>query len=179
MEQQRRETVLVSASGRDQPGIVDSVSGVIFDAGANLEDSRMAILGGEFALFVLVVGNTDQLESVRSGLAAVASELNLELQIKPVASPGPSSAVIGYSLQAVALDHPGIVHRITGILSDRGVNVASLDTSLNQAPITGAPIFSLEMEVQVPVDQAVNELRAELQAAAAEENIDIIFQPTS
>ena len=59
------------------------------------------------------------------------------------------------------------------------MNVASLDTSLNQAPITGAPIFSLEMEVQVPVDQAVNELQAELQAAAAEENIDIIFQPTS
>ena len=54
MEQKQRETVLVSASGRDQPGIVDSVSGVIFDAGANLEDSRMAILGGEFALFVLV-----------------------------------------------------------------------------------------------------------------------------
>ena len=79
----------------------------------------------------------------------------------------------------MALDHPGIVHRITGILRGRGVNVASLDTSLSQAPITGAPIFSLEMEVQVPVDQAVNELRAELQAAAAEENIDIIFQPTS
>ena len=78
MEQKQRETVLVSASGRDQPGIVDSVSGVIFDAGANLEDSRMAILGGEFALFVLVVGNADQLESVRSGLAAVASELTLE-----------------------------------------------------------------------------------------------------
>ncbi len=179
MEQKQRETVLVSASGRDQPGIVDSVSGVIFDAGANLEDSRMAILGGEFALFVLVVGGAEQLESIRGGLAAVASELDLELQIKPVVSPGPSSAVVGYSLQAVALDHPGIVHRITGILRDRGVNVASLDTSLNQAPITGAPIFSLEMEVQVPVDQAVNELQAELQAAAAEENIDIIFQPTS
>ncbi len=179
VEQQQRETVLVSASGRDQPGIVDSVSGVIFDAGANLEDSRMAILGGEFALFVLVVGGAEQLESIRGGLAAVASELDLELQIKPVVSPGPSSAVICYSLQAVALDHPGIVHRITGILRDRGVNVASLDTSLNQAPITGAPIFSLEMEVQVPVDQAVNELQAELQAAAAEENIDIIFQPTS
>ena len=179
MEQQQLETILVSASGRDQPGIVDSVSGVIFDAGANLEDSRMAILGGEFALFVLVVGDAGQLDSVREGLAAVASELTLELQIKPVASPSPSSAVIGYSLQAVALDHPGIVHRITGILNDRGVNVASLDTSLSQAPITGSPIFSLEMEVQVPVDQAVNELRAELQAAAAEENIDIIFQPTS
>ena len=179
MEQQQRETVLVSASGRDQPGIVDSVSGVIFDAGANLEDSRMAILGGEFALFVLVAGSVGQLEAVRAGLAEVASELSLELQIKPVAASRPSSDVICYNLQAVALDHPGIVHRITGILRDRGVNVASLDTSLNQAPITGTPIFSLEMQVQVPVDQAVNELRGELQAAAAEENIDIIFQPAS
>lgn len=179
MEPSQRETVLVSASGRDQPGIVDSVSGAVFDAGANLEDSRMAILGGEFALFVLVSGTVAQIEAVRPGLDSVAAEFGLALQVKPVAGARPGDDVICYSLQAVALDHPGIVHKISGILMERGVNVASLATSLNQAPITGTPIFSLEMEVQVPVDQAVNELRAQLQKIAEEENIDIIFQPAS
>ena len=179
MQQSQRETVLVSASGRDQPGIVDSVSGVVFDAGANLEDSRMAILGGEFALFMLVVGTGKQLDAVRAGLDSVAGELDLELRVKSVATGQARPGVICSRLQAVALDHPGIVHKITGILRDRGVNVANLDTSLNQAPITGTPIFSLEMEVQVPVDQAVNELREELQRVAGEDNVDVIFQPVS
>ena len=101
------------------------------------------------------------------------------MRVKSVAAGQARPGVICYRLQAVALDHPGIVHKITGILRDRGVNVANLDTSLNQAPITGTPIFSLEMEVQVPVDQAVNELREELQRVAGEDNVDVIFQPVS
>ncbi len=45
-----REGLIISAIGRDRPGIVDRLSGAIFRNGCNLEDSRMAILGGEFAL---------------------------------------------------------------------------------------------------------------------------------
>ncbi|MEE3199716.1 MAG: ACT domain-containing protein [Planctomycetota bacterium] len=179
MQQVQKESILISASGRDQPGIIDRVSGAIFDAGANLEASRMAILGGEFALFVLVGGTTEQLAAVRAGLDEVSGELDLTLQVKPVAAAQPGADVIGYRLQAVSLDHPGIVHRLTGLLRTRGVNVASLETSLAQAPITGTPIFSLDMEVQVPVDQPVNELREELQRLAAEENIDVTFLPAS
>ena len=179
VQQVQKESILVSASGRDQPGIVDRVSGAIFDAGANLEDSRMAILGGEFALFVLVGGTTEQLAAVRASLDEVSGELDLTLQVKLVVAAQPGADVIGYRLQAVSLDHPGIVHKLTGLLRTRGVNVASLETSLAQAPITGTPIFSLDMEVQVPVDQPVNELREELQSLAAEENIDVTFSPAS
>ena len=179
MQQVQKESILISASGRDQPGIVDRVSGAIFDAGANLEDSRMAILGGEFALFVLVGGTAEQLAAVRASLDEVSGELDLTLQVKPVAAAQPGADVIGYRLQAVSLDHPGIVHKLTGLLRTRGVNVASLETSLAQAPVTGTPIFSLDMEVQVPVDQPVNELREELQSLAAEENIDVTFLPAS
>ena len=139
----------------------------------------MAILGGEFALFMLVAGTGKQLDAVRVSLDSVAGELDLELQVKSVATAQARPGVICYRLQAVALDHPGIVHKITGILRDWGVNVANLDTSLSQAPITGTPIFSLEMEVQVPADQAVNELREELQRVAGEDNVDVIFQPVS
>ena len=179
MQQVQRESILISASGSDQPGIVDRVSGAIFDAGANLEDSRMAILGGEFALFVLVGGTAEQLAAVRASLDEVSGELDLTLQVKPVAAAQPGADVISYRLQAVSLDHPGIVHKLTGLLRTRGVNVASLDTSLAQAPVTGTPIFSLEMEVQVPADQSVTELREELQSLAAEENIDVTFLPVS
>ena len=91
MQQVQKESILISASGRDQPGIVDRVSGAIFDAGANLEDSRMAILGGEFALFVLVGGTTEQLAAGTSLLmlliftAACAALLAIKARREPVA----------------------------------------------------------------------------------------------
>ncbi|MBM3890900.1 MAG: glycine cleavage system protein R, partial [Verrucomicrobia bacterium] len=44
-----RQYLVVSAVGQDRPGIVDRISEFILDHDCNIEDSRMAILGGEFA----------------------------------------------------------------------------------------------------------------------------------
>ncbi len=46
--------LVLTAVGPDRPGLVSEISSLVLAAGANLEDSRMAILGGEFALLVLV-----------------------------------------------------------------------------------------------------------------------------
>jgi len=55
--------------------------------------------------------------------------------------------------------------------------VAQLDTKLSLAPVTGTPVFSLELEAQVPTDLSVAELRAELSRVAEDENIDIELRP--
>ncbi len=49
--------LVLTAVGPDRPGLVSEISSMVLSAGANLEDSRMAILGGEFALLVLVSGD--------------------------------------------------------------------------------------------------------------------------
>jgi glycine cleavage system transcriptional repressor len=165
------------ASGRDRPGIVDRISGAIFNAGCNLEDSRMAILGGEFALIVLITGAEEALARARVDLEDVGREMDLTLQTKPTALPPASGGMIAFRVHAVAMDHPGIVHRVTRALRERGINVARLDTRLSHAPISGTPVFSLEMEVQVPVGLSIPRLRAELNELAEAANIDITLSP--
>ena len=39
--------------GKDRPGIVHDVSTFLFDHGANIEDSRMAAMGGRFSIVML------------------------------------------------------------------------------------------------------------------------------
>ncbi len=39
--------------GKDRPGIVNDVSSVLFEHGANIEDSRMAAMGGCFSIMTL------------------------------------------------------------------------------------------------------------------------------
>ena len=168
------EAFIVLATGRDRAGIVERISGAIYDSGCNLEDSRMSILGGEFALIVLVAGPSENVTKAREDLESIADELGLTMQLKPTALPdGDAVRALPYRLQAIAMDHPGIVHKVTRLLSRRGVNVARLDTRLSHAPVTGTPIFSLELEAQIPVDLSVPRLRTELQQLAEEENIDI------
>ena len=69
----------VTAIGRDRPGIVASVTGALLDLGGNVEDSQMSILGGHFAVMLLVAVPADtQREQVVERLAEVAQEHELE-----------------------------------------------------------------------------------------------------
>ena len=44
---------VVSAIGRDRPGLVSELAKLVLEADANLEDSRMTILGSDFAVLLL------------------------------------------------------------------------------------------------------------------------------
>jgi glycine cleavage system regulatory protein len=66
---------------------------------------------------------------------------------------------------------------VTRVLAQHGVNVARLDTSLSNAPVTGAPVFSLQIEVEVPASLPATRLRAELEKVAEAENIDLELRP--
>lgn len=173
-----QNALLLLASGRDRPGIVGQVSGLLYQAGCNLEDSRMAILGGEFTLMVLITGELGDLRKVREELPAMAGELGLTVHFKDTLT-GPDARRnvtpgIPFKIRAVAMDdHPGIVHKLTRILASLDVNVSRLDTELSHAPGTGTPIFSLELEAEVPTDVSVASLRSELLRFAEVENIDL------
>jgi len=171
-----REGLIISAVGQDRPGIVDRISGAIYELGFNLEDSRMAILGGEFALVALVAGPPDRLSEVRQVVGRLCQELELLAQFKAtrVGPPGPeASGGISCRLTAVAMDHPGIVHKITHLLAQEGVNVAALETRVTHAPDSGTPIFALELEVQVPAGLPLARLRQALEELSEAENLDL------
>jgi glycine cleavage system transcriptional repressor len=171
-----REGLIVAAVGPDRPGIVDRISGAIFKLGLNLEDSRMAILGGEFALVALVGGAAERLGEAKQAIDEICSELGLSVQYRPtrIGASGPEVRErIPYRLTAVAMDHPGIVHKLTNLLARHEVNVANLETRLGYAPVSATPIFSLQLEAQVPAGQPLARLREALKQLSDAENIDL------
>jgi glycine cleavage system transcriptional repressor len=171
--------VVLTAIGPDRPGIVDVVSKFLFDHGCNLEDSRMAILGGEFALIVLVSGQPDAIVKVRADFPQTASKIGLTGAAKD--TPGPDArkdkGFVPFQVRAVGLDHPGIVHQIAHALHRMGANIESLETQAASAPFTGAAMFTLAMRVAVPPQLSLAELRTKLQAVCDEVNVDVTIQP--
>ncbi len=175
-----RPALLILAAGDDRPGIVDSMSGLVYRAGCNLEDSRMSVLGGAFALMVLVTGSEERLEVLDNEAKKLGEDLGLTIESKRTQAPLPpvADAVPGfvYRIRALAMDHPGIVHRLTHVLSEEGVNVLSLDTSVEQAPTTGTPMFTLVLDAKIPSSVDLSALRNRLIAVGDEENIDLEFE---
>ena len=54
-----------------------------------------------------------------------------------------------YQIRVETLDHPGIVHGIAAFFSEHSINIRELETETRQAAHTGAPVFSVEMEIEV------------------------------
>jgi glycine cleavage system transcriptional repressor len=167
--------LVVTAVGPDRPGLVSAISTLVHDAGGNLKDSRMAILGGEFAIILLVSAGAAQMAALEAAIPRVEAELGLKVMVKRTEVEERRN-YLPYALHATGIDRPGIVRAVTARLAARGVNVASFESRVTFAPLSGTPLFSLDAELQVPSEVALAELRREVQALSDEENLDVTLE---
>jgi len=168
--------LVLTALGPDRPGLVNEISAMVLAAGANLEDSRMAILGGEFALLMLLSGDAKAIAGVESREAELGARLGLQLLLKPTSSPQAGRDFLPYRIRVTGVDRPGIVQGVASVLAGRGVNVASLESRLAYAPESGTPMFILEAALQIPSALALADLRRELASACEQENWDFALE---
>jgi glycine cleavage system transcriptional repressor len=168
--------LVLTAVGPDRPGIVSDLSALIHRSGANLEDSRMAVLGGEFALLLLVSGSDQALERTSAVAAENAATLGLDIVHRRTTGPRRAANVMPYRIRVSGFDRPGIVQAITGVLARRRVNVSSLASNLTYAPHSGTPLFVLDADLEVPSETVLSELRRELTAKCDDENLDLSFE---
>ncbi|HEV3363369.1 MAG TPA: ACT domain-containing protein [Acidimicrobiia bacterium] len=169
---ENRGYVALTAVGPDRPGLVNELSSLIGAAGANIEDSRMAILGGEFAVIMLVSGSAGAIDRTRRIGEQVEKDLGLRCILKETSPAHPPADYLLYRIEVTGADRPGIVQAIAAILASRDINVASLQSRVTYAPFSATPMFVLDAELQVPSKTALSELRHELAATCDEENLD-------
>lgn len=167
----RRFRVL-TAIGKDRPGLVHGMSSLIHGAGANLEDSRMAVLGGEFAMVLLFSGNDAALAKVDADRDRAAKQLGLEIFVRDTQAPS-ASAESRHRLRVTGIDRPGIVDVVTNVIARREVNLDSVDTRVTHQPLTGTPVFTLQVELRLPAGVSLEELRTELQRVCDAEQLEL------
>ncbi len=169
--------LVISAVGNDQPGIVNALSLAIFDAQCNIVDSRMAVLGGEFAIILMVSGDHRAISHLTTHLADEAEKLGLTITTKVTCARENTQEVIPYIIEAIALDHPGVVYQLANFLSSKQINIETLTTESYAAAHTGTSMFAVTITVGVPIEQKINSLRDEFTDFCNELNIDTTFQP--
>ncbi|MCP4040610.1 MAG: glycine cleavage system protein R [Gammaproteobacteria bacterium] len=169
--------LVISALGRDHPGIVNVLSEAVMDCGCNISDSRMTVLGNEFAVIMLVSGNWSAIAKIEDLLPRLGGKLGLNINTRRTEQRSPSTNLIPYAVEVVAMDHPGIVHDIAKFFSTRNINIEDLYTGSYAAPHTGTPMFSLHMTVGVPADTPVANLRGEFMDFCDALNLDAMLAP--
>jgi glycine cleavage system transcriptional repressor len=171
--------LVITAVGPDKPGLVGRLTAPLYEAGANLADSRMVNLRGQFAVILLAEVAERATEALQARLLTVAQDLGLTLTFREheaLEDKWPTTVGVPFRLRTYAMDQPGLVHRITDLLHRHGVNVEELETRSSPRPQTGAPLFSMELLMTVPPNVAIKALRRELELLCEELNCDVEVQ---
>jgi glycine cleavage system transcriptional repressor len=154
----------VTAIGADRPGIVAAVAKVLHERGGNLEDSAMTILGGHFAI-VLLVATEDEPQTLGDALRDATSELGLTISVT-VADAERRPAEATHLLSVYGADKPGIVAGVTAALAAAGANVTDLET---QVIGDEDPVYAMVIELIAADDDA---LRSRLDVACEDLGVD-------
>ncbi|HEY6873647.1 MAG TPA: ACT domain-containing protein [Geobacteraceae bacterium] len=169
-----RTNIVFTLTGPDRVGIVESVTRLLLDHGGNVESSRMARLGGEFAMLMLVSLPPEQLSGLDravEGLTAQGYKVTTSRTAPGHAEPPPGW--LPFQIGVEGADHEGIVHEVARYLSERGINIESMETGVTPAPLSGTPLFTMTALVAVPPALADQGWQAALEEVGNRLNVEI------
>ncbi len=168
----------LSAIGKNRPGIVADLSELIYECDCNLEDSSMTVLGSEFAVLLLLSGQSDSIaERLSTACKRLEWEKRLTVFFRPLdedpTTASHSAANRIFRLQATGADKAGIVARVSRCLANEGISIRQMDTQSRPEPESGTPIYTMKIEMVVPETVAEDSLREQLDTIGSELYVDL------
>lgn len=163
----------VAVVGHDRPGIAAAVADALLEVEANVEDSRMSILGGHFAMMLVIELDEGQSGALNQRLVEVRDRLGLDHALAgaiEAASDGARPAPT-HVLTVYGADHPGIVAAVCDALAERSVNIDDLVTR-----VVGSeqePVYTLICELTLPGDLEPATLAAALDGVAVAQGVEL------
>ena len=174
---------IVTALGKDRPGIVAGVTKVLYRLGCNLEDSAMKRLEDEFAIMLIFSSATASAETLRNAFKPLERALSLVVHLKRLTEretktpkrQGPSSLVSVYGA-----DRPGIVFHISDALARAGVNITDVHTHRSsEGRRSKAPsLYLLLLEVELPARRSLPWLERLLKRIAKRLQVEVSLRPS-
>jgi glycine cleavage system transcriptional repressor len=169
---------VLTLTGPDRIGFVGTVTRLLLDRGGNVETSRMARLGGEFAILMLVSMPAESRTLLERDFEALTSDgYKLTLAAADPPEVGAHAGWLPRRIEVQGADHEGIIHDVAQFLSEQGINIESVDSETTPAPITGVPLFSMIARVVVPPDLSGEAWTTALAEIGEARNLEIRVQP--
>lgn len=170
---------IMTAFGKDRPGIVARTARIIFENGCNLEDSNMGRLADEFTLILLPSGQGDDIqEKLSKDCKRLEREKNIFVFIRPLDYniPDFKNGNSFNTIEVEGIDQAGIVYKISKLLSDHDINIETLKSQKKFSPNSGTALYSMVIKIKMPEELAMDELDKKLDDLAEDLNVDIIMK---
>jgi len=164
------DTLLITLTGKDRPGVTSAIFGALAHAGVNVIDLEQILLRRRLVLGVLVTAPRD-VKRLRQSIEKVAAELGMSVEMEQGTGDNKTRrqgrshvTVIGSPLKASAMA------AIAGRIADLGGNIDRIERMARY------PVTALELDVSGADPLA---LRSQLAREAAALSIDVAVQAAS
>jgi phosphoserine phosphatase len=170
MSDQKPDTLLLTLSGQDRPGVTSAMFRTLTRAGVEVLDIEQIVLRRRLILGILVTAPRDW-KKLRAAVEATATGLGMSIEVErgtgdnTVRREGRSHVtLIGAPLKAAAMA------AVSGRIADVGANIDRIERMARY------PVTAIDLHVS-GVDP--DRLRAMLSVEAAAQGVDIAVQPSS
>ncbi len=130
--------LVFTAIGTNQTGLVSELTGLVYECGCNVVDSKMAIFSSEFSMIMLLEGSQQALVQLESQLPVLALELDLLTMMKRT-SPTRQAVELDdiehhFVISIEGPDRAGTIKELTSLLADKEIDISSLRSELIKKP---------------------------------------------
>ena len=169
-----RKNLVLTLTGNDRVGIVESVTGLLLNFDGNIEASKMARLGGEFAMLALVSLPENQIINLESELNNLTTQ-GYKVTFSQTEDNQLSNFTgwLSYQIEVEGADHEGIIHEVARHLVQFGINIETADTNIVKAPMSGTNLFNMIATVAVPPTLIYEDWTEKLDEVAHRLDVDI------
>jgi glycine cleavage system transcriptional repressor len=175
----RREWVAITVIGRDRPGIVANVSGVLYRHRSSIEELSQTVIRGQFAMILIAtLGEGASAQALKSELRDLSKDLSLDIDLRWLKPedliPYVAGATEPFIITARGKDRPGLVYGITELLAERGINITNLGAQV--ARLGQEPEYIQVFEVDIPKGLDYGLLQEKLRQRAQEMGVSVDLQ---
>jgi glycine cleavage system transcriptional repressor len=168
-----RKQLVLTASGRDRPGILEEVTGLIVRQNGNVESGRFQRLGGDFAMLMFVTAPEEEILSLRKYLDELHFiRFDVQTRLTEAVTGQEDSGAVTCAITVMGADHMGIIYQVTQYLAEQGINVETMNTEVVSAPMSGTSLFTMSAVVRVPQKLSIDDLREALDYIGDELGVD-------
>ena len=170
MSDHHADTLLITLTGRDRPGVTTALFGALSAAGVEVVDVEQIVLRGQLVLGVLVTAPRDW-KKLRKRVLAVGEDLGMSVDVsRGEGDSSPRRAGRSHVTVIGAPLRPSAFAAVAGRIADSGANIDRIQRMARY------PVTAIELMVSGAEPDA---LRARLAAEGAAQGVDIAVQPAS
>lgn len=116
---------LITATGKDKPGLIAEITGVVARANVNIVDIEAFSMRGLFAIFMIVDcrAAVTPVGSLRAQLLDIGNKIGLDIAMEPYIAGRRRADKKLVLLTTLGKDRPGIVAKVSKFLSEKNANI--------------------------------------------------------